>query len=224
MRRKVNCMSPNEVRAVPVPSLRRLPAYLRILKQLQKTGERAVSCTYLAEKLGQDATQVRKDLAYTGVSGRPKVGYELDVLVTAIEHFLGWDNVTDAFLAGAGYLGSALLGYQGFMDHGLHIVAAFDSDPRKIGTEIYGRDVLAVGKLPDLSRRMHIRIGIITVPAAAAQHVADLMIKGGIRAIWNFAPVHLTAPDNILIENEHLSASLAVISQRLATMDKREKV
>ena len=115
-------------------------------------------------------------------------------------------------------MGRALLGYKGFQEHGLNIIAAFDADPTMIGTQVHGKEVLPLAKLADLSRRMHVSIGIITVPAAAAQAVADLMIKGAIRAIWNFAPVRLDTPDEVIVENEHLSATLAVISRRLANL------
>ncbi len=205
-----------EDHGVPKPTLRRMPAYLRLLSQLQRLGDQAVSCTRIAEELKQDPTQVRKDLAFTGITGKPRVGYDLDELIAKIEHFLGWDNLSDAFLAGAGNLGRALLGYSGFTAHGLNIVAAFDTDPQKVGSQVYNREVLPLEKLPDLARRMHVAIGIITVPAAAAQNVADLMVAGGIYAIWNFAPAQLNVPENVIVEHEHLSATLAVLSRKLA--------
>lgn len=175
-----------------------------------------MSCTVLAEFLRRDATQVRKDLSYTGIAGKPKVGYQLDGLIQAIERFLGWDNVSEAFLVGVGNLGRALLGYDGFSSKGLSIVAAFDVDERKVGTEIHGRHVLALDRLPGLAQRLHVSLGIITTPGEGAQGVADAMVSGGIRAIWNFAPVLLSVPEHVVVENEQLSASLAVISQRLA--------
>jgi redox-sensing transcriptional repressor len=189
---------------------------LRLLRQLQAQERTSVSCTVLAEFLRRDATQVRKDLSYTGIAGKPKVGYQLDGLIQAIERFLGWDNVSEAFLVGVGNLGRALLGYDGFSSKGLSIVAAFDVDERKVGTEIHGRHVLALDRLPGLAQRLHVSLGIITTPGEGAQGVADAMVSGGIRAIWNFAPVLLSVPEHVVVENEQLSASLAVISQRLA--------
>ena len=200
---------------VPLPSVRRLPAYLNTLQALRGQGREWVSCTHIAELLGQDSAQVRKDLACVGMTGRPKVGYRVDALVTAIQGFLGWDSATDAFLAGAGNLGQALVGYSGFPDSGLNIVAVFDRDPAKIGTEIHGRQVLAIDKLPKLARRMGIRLGIVAVPAPVAQTVAELMVAGGIEAIWNFAPVCLQLPPTVVSEQEDLSRGLAVLSRKL---------
>ena len=204
------------LRSAPRPSLRRMPMYLRCLRGLQKTSVEWVSCTYLAQVLQMDPTLVRKDLALTGVVGRPKVGFQLSGLIAAMEHFIGWDNLEDAFLVGVGNLGSALLGYEGFGQHGLNIVAGFDVDPAKVGTEIQGRRILHVDKLAGLAERMHIGIGIITVGVRSAQGVADLMVAGGIRAIWNFAPMRLEVPDHMIVENEDLAGTLAVLSRRLA--------
>lgn len=206
------------IKSAPTPSLRRMPMYLRCLRALSRTDVEWVSCTYLAERLEMDPTLVRKDLALTGITGKPKVGYQLTALIAAIQHFIGWDNLEDAFLAGVGNLGTALLGYEGFSQHGLNIVAGFDVDPEKIGTEVHGRLVLPLHKLTNLARRMHIGIGVITVGGAAAQEVADLMITGGIKGIWNFAPVHLEVPEGIIVENEDLAGTLAVISRRLARL------
>jgi redox-sensing transcriptional repressor len=139
-------------------------------------------------------------------------------LIGAIERFIGWDNLEDALLAGAGNLGSALLGYEGFAQHGLHIVAGFDVDPHKVGTVVHGKRILHVDELPGMARRRHIGIGIITVGARGAQPVADLMLSGGIRAIWNFAPVRLRVPEGVIVENEDLAGTFAVISRRLAAL------
>ncbi|MFW5845909.1 MAG: redox-sensing transcriptional repressor Rex, partial [Planctomycetota bacterium] len=172
----------------PAPSIRRLPRYLEFLQQEQRNGRTTVSTTHIADALGGTAIQVRKDLALTGIVGRPRVGYDLDELVSAVERFLGWDSTTDAFLVGVGHLGSALLGYGGFAGHGLRIVGAFDSDRRKIGSRQHGHEVLAMHRLPGLARRMRVRIGILTVPRERAQAVADMLVtEAGLVAIWNFA-------------------------------------
>lgn len=206
------------IKTAPEPTLRRLPLYHHFLKRLEVSGRGVVSCTHIAEELKLDPTQVRKDLAVTGIVGKPKVGYEVPVLVAAIEDFLGWSNVTDAFLAGAGSLGSALLGYEGFKLYGLDIIAAFDSDPRRIGTKVHGKQILPIGKLTDLAHRMRVLIGIITVPADVAQEVANMMVAGGIKAIWNFAPTAISVADDVIVENQELSAGLAVLSRRLAAV------
>lgn len=209
-------LPPANRKCAPEPTLRRLPSYHRFLKHLQKEGRGLVSCTHIAHDLDLDPTQVRKDLAYTGIVGKPKVGYEVPVLIAALESFLGWDNTTEAFLAGAGSLGTALLGYRGFREHGLDIIAAFDLDPAKIGESIHGKRVMPMQKLGDLARRMHVHLGIITTPAEGAQDAADLMAAGGIKAIWNFAPVSLKLPPGVIVENVQLSSSLAVLSSKLA--------
>lgn len=175
-----------------------------------------MSCSLIGKELRLDPTQVRKDLEITTVVGRPKIGFVVDDLIFGIETTLGWRNVNEAFLAGAGSLGTALLGYGRFRDLGLDIVAAFESDAAKVGTWSHGKAILAIEALPDLARRMGIHIGIITVPAPVAQHVADLMVSGGILAIWNFAPVSLQVPDEVIVQNEELYYSLAALSRKLA--------
>ena len=205
-------------RSASEPTLRRLPTYRRFLEQLHHQGRAFVSCTHIAADLGLDPTQVRKDLAATGIVGKPKVGYQVPMLIAAIDSFLGWDNATEAFLVGAGSLGTALIGYEGFREHGLNVIAAFDVDESKIGEKVRGRAVMPLFKLPNLAQRMHIHLGIITTPAESAQQAADLMIEGGIRAIWNFAPVTLKVPRSVIVENVQLASSLAVLSSKLRSV------
>jgi len=203
------------VKGAPEPTLRRLPLYYRLLKQLREAGRTGVSCTMIGAELRFDATQVRKDIEMTGTSGRPKVGYDVNELICAIEKFLGWDNLTEAFLVGAGSLGEALMGYPGFAECGLSIVAAFDVDPNKCHRVIHGKHVRHISKLTGLMRRMRVRFGIITVPASEAQQAADLLIEGGVLAIWNFAPAKIQAPERVIVTNEDLYCSLAVLSQKM---------
>ena len=197
-------------------TLMRLPVYLTYLKSLPRDGPPHVSSTTIAEDLGQSAIQVRKDLAAVCSGGKPKIGYVREELIDAIERFLGYHNVDSAILVGAGKLGKALLSYQGFAQYGLNIVAAFDTDERLIGQEVGGKPVFPLAKLPHLCDRLQAHIGIITVPAGQAQAVCDRLVSSGIRAIWNFAPVHLTVPPGILVQNENMAASLAVLSKHLA--------
>lgn len=205
----------NIAMSVPEPTLRRLPLYYRLLKQLRDGGRTGVSCTMIGTELKLDPTQIRKDIEMTGTVGRPKVGYDLNELLCAIERFLGWDTTTEAFLVGAGSLGEALMGYPGFADCGLNIVAAFDVDPNKCHRVIHGKHVRHISKLPNLMRRMRVRFGIITVPASEAQHAADLLVEGGVLAIWNFAPAKIQVPERIIVTNEDLYCSLAVLSQKM---------
>jgi redox-sensing transcriptional repressor len=197
-------------------TLRRLPTYLHLLHRYRDQGAESVSCSDLGRELRLDPTQIRKDLEVTGNVGRPRIGFSVVPLIDAIETFLGWNNVNEAFLAGAGHLGTALLLYDRLKKYGVHIVAAFDADPAKIGTEICGCQVMAIERLAGLAKRMHVRIGIITVPGEHAQGVADTMIAGGIQAIWNFAPVSLRLPSHIIVQNEQLYYSLAALSRKLA--------
>jgi redox-sensing transcriptional repressor len=201
-------------RLIPEASLRRLPVYHRFLVQAAPENP-YISCSTIARALDLDPTQVRKDIELTGIVGKPKVGYSLPALMRWIEDFLGWNNTKDAFLAGAGSLGSALLGYQKFQQFGLNIVAAFDTDPSKIGQQLHGKEVLHLDRLRDLAQRMHIHMGVVATPAGPAQQVADLMVDGGIRAIWNFAPVHLRVPSSVILQNEDLYHSLASLSFKL---------
>ena len=201
--------------SAPRPTIRRLPMYLMLLKKLDVEGVENVSSTSISKELGFEAIQVRKDLAVTGIVGQPGVGYPVKELVKAIETFLGWDNVTEAFLIGVGNLGSALIGYEGFRNRGLDIIAAFDVDMNKVGTEVYGKQIFELQKLPDLVKRMHIHMGVLTVPQNVAQKTAEFMVDSGIQAIWNFTAEKLSLPDEIIVERVDLSASFAILSSRL---------
>jgi redox-sensing transcriptional repressor len=205
-----------EGRSIPQPSLQRLPQYHHYLVELEAKGISRVSCSVIGQNLGLVPVQVRKDLQYTGIIGKPKTGYSVSELILAIETFLGWNNINEAFLVGVGNLGTALLGHERFTQFGLRIVAAFDTDPAKIGQWIHEKAVLSLDKLADLAPRMSIHLGIITTPAHVAQAVADEMVKGGIKAIWNFAPVKLKVPEDIIVHNEDLYNSLASLSWKLA--------
>ena len=196
--------------------LNRLPLYLNYLRSLPAEGPEYISATALAGELGLGEVQVRKDLAEVCSQGRPKVGYPVTDLQSSIEEFLGYNNVNDAVIVGAGKLGMALLEYGGFRSYGLNVVAAFDADPTKLGTAPGGKSIVSVDRFENLCRRMQIKIGIITVPADAAQKVCDMMISAGIKAVWNFAPTHLKVPDGILVQNENMAASLARLSTHLA--------
>lgn len=203
------------LRGIPEPSLRRLPSYCQLLKRIACEESELISCTRIGQELNLDPTQVRKDIAFTGIVGKPKIGYNIRELHDAIETFLGWKNVRDTFLVGAGNLGSALLGYRPFEQYGVRIVAAFDVDPCKIGTTVHGKEVFGIEKLPDLASRLHIRLGILTTPAEVAQQVTEVMVASGIRGIWNFAPVGLNVPADVIVQSENLFSSLSVLSSRL---------
>lgn len=203
---------------MPEPSLRRLPIYYHLLQTMLAAGVTQVSTTGIAGPLQLDPTQVRKDLEATGIAGRPKIGYSLPELIRQIEEFLGWHQTKEAVLVGAGSLGRALLGYGKFRQLGFHLVAAFDHDPEKVGITIGGTEVLPLDRLVERCRAMGVRLGVITTPASDAQTVANMLVEAGIRAIWNFAPVHLQAPPTVLLQNEDLYRSLSSLSFRLERM------
>lgn len=197
-------------------AIKRMPYYLQYLKKLHKDGVEVVSAPTVAERLDLKGIQVRKDFAAVSSSkGKPKSGFIVKELIDNIEHILGYNNVDQAVLVGAGLLGKALLSYGGFDSYGLKIVAAFDSDEKIVGSSINEKYVLSADKISDLCRRMKIYIGIITVPVEQAQIVCDQLVAGGVRAIWNFAPIHLSVPKNILVQNENMAASLALLSNHL---------
>ena len=205
---------------IPRSVLKRLPVYLAYLKNMHEDAPAHISATALAAALGMGEVQVRKDLALVSDGGRPKIGYLRAALVEDIEQFLGYDNTTDAIIVGAGKLGCALLGYEGFAEYGLNILAAFDRTPHE---DPSGKPIYPMEKLQSFCKRNKILMGIITVPAAHAQEVADLMIECGIKAIWNFAPAHLEAPEHILIQNQNMATNLAVLSMHLQAQMKPKK-
>lgn len=207
---------PHDSGAVSKQALRRIPFYLNYLKSIPDAAEQNISAPTIAKALNLNEVQVRKDLAAISSSGgRPKTGYHVGELITDIEHFLGYKNVNEAVLVGAGHLGRALLSYRGFDNYGLEIIAAFDVDERIVDQDIHGKPVFPFFKLVDLTRRLNVRIGIITVPAEAAQQACDMLVEAGVLAIWNFAPVHLIVPEHIMVQNENMAASLAVLSRHL---------
>lgn len=203
--------------------LKRLPIYLSYLKALPEDAPENISATTLAAALNLGEVQVRKDLALVSDGGRPKVGYRRLSLIEDIQQFLGCDNTDDAVLVGAGKLGRALLGYSGFSEYGLNIVAAFDADEIRCGGVESGKPILPLSRLEEICRKHNILMGIITVPAPYAQDVCDLLVRNGIQAIWNFAPTHLDAPEGILVQNENMATSLAVLSTHLSAKIKRKK-
>ena len=202
--------------------LKRLPGYLAYLKTLSGSASPYISATALANALGMGEVQVRKDLAMVSDGGRPKVGYLREALIDDIEQFLGYDNTTDAVLIGAGKLGQALCGYSGFDAYGLNILAAFDVAPTTDKTD-EGKPIYHLSQLESFCKANKVLMGIITVPGKYAQEVCDKLIDCGIKAIWNFAPTHLDVPANILVQNENMATSLAVLSMHLQAHIKEKK-
>lgn len=196
--------------------LARLPLYYAYIAEKQRQGICYVSSTEIARALKLNSILVRKDLAFVArQAGKPRMGFEIAPLMNDLTTILGYDNTTDALLVGVGRLGRTLLSYKGFERCGLNIVAGFDANDDFVDLDINGKPVFHVSQLPLLAERLRILIGIITVPAENAQEVADLMVRSGIKAIWNFAPTHIKTPDDVLVRYENLAASLAALSQQL---------
>ncbi len=207
----------NDNRKVPrLPSVKRLPSYLHELKILRDQQQQTVSTTYLAQKLGLEPINVRKDLELASSPGSPGVGYNIQSLIAGIENFLGWNDETPVFLVGAGNLGSALLGYKGFLEYRFNIVAAFDSDPKKIGTVIHEKKVYSLDKLQELAATMHVEIAILSVPCEYAQEAAERIVKSGIKAIWNFTNTTLSLPSEIVQQKVNMAGDLAELSVKLS--------
>lgn len=205
-------MAQNEI---SVATIQRLPIYLDYLKS-QDAETSHISATTIAMALGFGEVQVRKDLASVSSSGKPKIGYNICELIKQIEEVLGYNNVNNAIIIGAGKLGCALLGYEGFSNSGLYILAAFDADPSKAGKSESGKPIYSMGELLDFCKKTKVHIGIITVPAMHAQSACDALIEAGILAVWNFAPAHLDIPEHVIVKNENMASSLAILSSTLA--------
>jgi redox-sensing transcriptional repressor len=205
----------NKTVDIPLPTIRRIPYYIRLLYEFDKSGNEWISATEIGTILNLSSIQVRKDLTFTNISGKPKKGYLVKDLIESLEDFLGWNNRTTAVLIGAGSLGEALLGFDGFKRHGLEIIAAFDNDPAKSGHIIRTVKIHPVSDLNEYVRRNEVSLGVITVPALYAQETAQKMIEAGIKGIWNFSPAKLQVPDNIIVQEEDLSEGFAIMSVML---------
>ncbi|MEA4861066.1 Redox-sensing transcriptional repressor Rex [bioreactor metagenome] len=211
-------------KGIPIPTIKRFPSYLRLLKGYREEGMQTVSATVLAEELGLKPIQVRKDISCTGIEGKPKVGFTVIKLIDAIIHTLGWDNATDAILIGAGHLGSALARYEGFESYGLKIVAAFDIDPSKCGSFLGEVPVFPLDQLSRYIEENHVNIGVLAVPAVQAQEVAELLVSCGILAIWNFAPKDLKLPERVVVQRTDLATSFAVLSAKVKRKMSKEEL
>ena len=191
--------------------IKRLSVYLQFLRQLPPETT-AISATTIAKNIGYGDVQVRKDLASVSGEGKPRTGYEVAGLKTALENYLGFNSPKKAVIVGAGKLGTALLEYEEFAHWGLEIAAAFDIDESKCTGS---KPVYNISLFKEFCEKESIKIGIITVPASAAQQVCDLICETPIKAVWSFAPTHLNVPEGVTVQYENMAASLANISCRI---------
>ncbi len=211
-------MSPEMIQ-VPKFTLKRLPHYYRFIQDCDEQELKFVSSEAIAKAVQVNAVQIRRDLMLFGAMGTPGVGYSVPELKQKLEEVLGLKNVNEAVLIGVGRLGRAILDYPGFANYGLNIVALFDSDPAIIGEKIGDRVVFPMPELAHIIRRLKVRVGIITVPAEWAQSVADVLVKTGVKAIWNFAPTSIYVPAEVVVRNEDLAAGLATLFHFLREKD-----
>jgi redox-sensing transcriptional repressor len=185
---------------IPDIVIARLPLYLQALKHQKLEGSHKISSKSLAEKIGISAAQIRKDLSFFGEFGKQGSGYSLDFLIDQLQNILKVNKVWDMALVGVGDLGRAMLHYQGFQNAGFQISLVFDNDPKKIGREVAGFTIRDIRELPDLIRKQKIEVAMLAVPSDGAQDAADELIKAGVRAILNYAPITLNVPESVKVQ------------------------
>ena len=206
---------PKEADKVPEPTLRRLPWYLSNIKLMKEKGEQYVSSTQISKEINIDASQIAKDLSYVNISGRTRVGYNIDALIEVLESFLGFTNMHKAFLFGVGSLGADLIRDSGLHHFGLEIVAAFDVNPELVGKDLNGIPIFHSDDFEAKMKEYDVNIGVLTVPINIAQEITNKMVDGGIKAVWNFTPFRIRVPEIIVVQNTSLYAHLAVMFNRL---------
>jgi redox-sensing transcriptional repressor len=200
---------------IPEPALRRLPWYLSYVKLLQSQGESIVSSTQIAKKIDVSASQIAKDLSYVDISGKTRVGYEIEELINVLEGFLGFTKTHSAVVFGVGSLGAALLSDSGLEQFGLKIIAGFDVNASIVNKRINNIPVFHTSEFIQKNEKINAEIGVLTVPPGIAQEVSEFMIHGGIKAIWNFTPFRIRVPEGVVLQNTSLYAHLAVMFNRL---------
>ena len=200
---------------LPEPTLRRLPWYLAYVGILRERKVEYVSSTQISRDLKVDASQISKDLSFLDIKGKTRIGYEVGLLEHKLEEFLGFKRQHRAVIVGAGSLGGALMQDSGLTRYGLEIVAGFDVDPALVGTVKHGLPVYDSAEIVERCREMNVGIGIVTVPVEHAQSVADRLVEGGVKALWNFTPIRISTPEDVVISNTSIYAHLAVMYNRM---------
>lgn len=195
-------------------TMQRLPVYLSYIKSLQNQGYGTISATKISEALKLNHVVVRKDLAKVSHSGKPKVGYSVPVLISELEDFLGYNEVTNAVIIGSGRLAEALLYFEKFSKLGFNILSAFDENGDS-NTQADEKMFRPLNEFENFVADNNVKIGILTVADDQAQNIAEIMVKSGILAIWNFTSAHLEVPENVFVHNENIEASVAMLSKHL---------
>lgn len=202
---------------IPEATIVRLSVYSRFLEQADQKGILTISSGEIAEGVGVSPAQVRKDLAYFGEFGTRGVGYNVKDLLRHTMKILGLSGKWSVVVIGAGNLGSALCSYRGFRERGFNIVGIFDNDLSKIGKRLMDMEVLGSEKIKEVVQEKNAKIGVITVPAAAAQQAANQLVEAGVKAILNFAPKVLTVPEDVEVRDIDLSTRLEILTFYLCT-------
>ena len=200
---------------LPEPTIRRLPWYLSYVRMLDNLHVEYVSSTQISKELNVQSSQIAKDLSFLNIRGKTRIGYEVKSLITELEDFLGFNEHHDAVVIGTGSLGTALMQDHGLMHYGLNIVAGFDVRSEVIGKRIGGVPIYEISQLEAWQRENGVSIAIITVPVERAQETADLAIASGMTALWNFTPIRIKAPEDVVITNTSIYAHLAIIYNRM---------
>jgi redox-sensing transcriptional repressor len=199
------------LKQAPEPTIGRLAIYLRALRTVFDSGISTVSSADVENITGINSGQVRKDLSYFGEFGRPGRGYSVEPLLNKLAAILGLNEKQKVMIAGAGNLGTALVGYTGFSNSDFELAAIYDNNFNKIGRSLWHLEILDIEKMPELNREMDVKIGIITTPGVAAQYVADKMVESGIQVIMNFAPARINVPENVTVRNVDLTQELQIL-------------
>ncbi|MCK4249074.1 MAG: redox-sensing transcriptional repressor Rex, partial [Candidatus Omnitrophica bacterium] len=197
---------------IPEAVIRRLGIYVQVLKKLKEKDVLDVSSEILGLESGYSASQIRKDISYFGECGIAGKGYDLNILYSYIQQVLGIEQGWNVALVGIGHLGMALLSYPGFKERGFNIIAAFDNDPLKTGKTLKNIKIKDISQLKSIVKKKNIQIAIAAVPAPAAQNIVNSIVEAGIKAILNFAPVVLTVPEGVKLQNADLSLEFGILS------------
>ncbi|MGN1294960.1 MAG: redox-sensing transcriptional repressor Rex [Bacilli bacterium] len=212
-----------DIKNVSNKQLERYPLYLKYLLSLDESHIENVSSPMIARALELTEEQVRKDLQIvTKKEGKPREGRKVKELIEDLEQFLGYNEISEAVIVGVGHLGQAFMKYKGFSSFGLRIVAGFDIDPRLVGTNIKDKPIYDVSKIKEIVPHLNCQIAIVTTPSDVSQEIVNILVESGIEAIWNFTPIHLDVPKDVVVENVNLASSLAVLSHKLKRKNMKE--
>ena len=201
---------------VSLKQIERYPVYLNVLLSLRNSGINKVNSRQLADALGVSEEQVRKDLQVVSPnSSKPGCARDVNLLIKYLKDFLGYNTINKAVLVGVGHLGSALLSFKGFDDYGLDIIAGFDIDPSLTGGTVNDKPIYSIFNLDNKIKELGVDVAIVATPKEVTQEIVNKLINSGIKAIWNFVPIHLVVPENIIVENMDLARSLAVFFHKI---------